>query len=120
MKTSFALGSDGTLLAVTKTWTEMTFTGFTGGVIIALTNADGTPIWATEQQTYGVDGTAIPNKKSSRTEKWQAQVPPEILSKVKGYAIIQEHTPRSRVLDWITSSEAKQIVESIRKYFGEE
>ena len=118
METSFALESDGTLNAVTKTWTTVKFAGFTGGVIITLTNADGIPIWATDQQTYGVDGTKIPRKKSSRTENWQAQVPPEILSQVKGYAILQEHTPRTRVLDWITSSEAQQIVKAAVKYFG--
>ncbi len=118
METSFALESDGTLNAVTKTWTTVKFAGFTGGVIITLTNADGIPIWATDQQTYGVDGTKIPRKKSSRTENWQAQVPPEILSQVKGYAILQEHTPRTRVLDWITSSEAQQIVKAAMKYFG--
>lgn len=118
METSFALESDGTLNAVTRTWTNVKFAGFTGGVIITLTNADGIPIWATDQQTYGVDGTKIPKKKSSRTENWQAQVPPEILSKVKGYAILQEHTPRTRVLDWITSSEAQQIVKAAVKYFG--
>ncbi len=118
METSFALESDGILNAVTKTWTDVKFAGFTGGVIIALTNADGIAIWATDQQTYGVDGTAIPRKKSSRTENWQAQVPPKILSKVKGYAIIQEHTPRPRGLDWITSSEAQQIVKAAVKYFG--
>ena len=120
METSFALESNGTLNAVTKTWTDVKFAGFTGGVVIALTNADGIPIWATEQQRYGVDGKAIPGKKSSRTENWQAQIPPDILSKIKGYAIIQEHTPRNRVFDWIKSPEAQQIVKGVIKYFGEQ
>ncbi len=118
METSFALESDGTINAVTKTWTDVQFAGFTGGVRIALTNADGLPIWSTQQQRYGVDGTRIPKKKSSRTENWQAQVPPGILSKAKGYAIVQEHTPTNRVIDWANSPEFKQLVKLAVKYFG--
>jgi hypothetical protein len=94
METSFDLDSNGNLNARTKTWTDVKLKGFTGGVLIAFTDASGSAIWSTEQQRYGVDGTFIGN--SNRTENWQAKVPPGTLSRISGYAILQEHTPSSQ------------------------
>ena len=116
METSFDLDSNGNLNATTRTWTDVKLKGFTGGVIIAFTDATGSAIWSTEQQRYGVDGKMIGN--SNRTENWQATVPPDVLNRIEGYAIIQEHTPRSRVGDWIRSEEAKQIINAIIKIVG--
>ena len=110
MKTSFDLDSNGNLNATTKTWSDSKLAGFTGGVIIAFTDASGIAIWSTEQQRYGVDGKAIGN--SNRTENWQAKVPPEILSRIGGYAIVQEHTPRGRALDWFRSEEGQQTIKN--------
>lgn len=115
METSFNLDSNGNLNANTKTWTDVKLKGFTGGVLIALTDASGFTIWSTEQQRYGVDGKYIGN--SSRTETWQAQVPPEILSQIRGYAIVQEHTPRGRALDWARSAEGQETIKSIINFF---
>lgn len=115
METSFDLDSNGNLNARTKTWTDVKLKGFTGGVLIAFTDASGNAIWSTEQQRYGVDGKLIGN--SNRTENWQAKVPPEILSRISGYAILQEHTPRGRALDWIRSSEGQQTIKAIVSFF---
>lgn len=115
METSFDLDSNGNLNARTRTWNDVKLKGFTGGVFIAFTDASGFPIWSTEQQRYGVDGKVI--GKSDRTENWQAKVPPDILSRISGYAIVQEHTPRGRVLDWIRSSEGQQTIKAIVSFF---
>lgn len=111
METSFDLDSNGNLNARTRTWTDVKLKGFTGGVLIAFTDASGNAIWSTDQQRYGVDGKAIGN--SNRTENWQAKVPPEILSRISGYAIVQEHTPRGRALDWIRSPEGQQTIKGL-------
>jgi hypothetical protein len=116
METSFDLDSNGNLNARTKTWTDVKLKGFTGGVLIAFTDASGTAIWSTEQQRYGVDGKLIGN--SNRTENWQAKVPPEILSRIGGYAILQEHTPRGRALDWLRSPEGQETIKGIVNIFG--
>jgi hypothetical protein len=115
METSFDLDSNGNLNARTKTWTDVKLKGFTGGVLIAFTDASGSAIWSTEQQQYGVDGKLIGN--SNRTENWQAKVPPEILSRIGGYAILQEYTPRSRVSDWIRSSEGQETIKGVVNIF---
>jgi len=111
METSFDLDSNGNLNARTRTWTDVKLKGFTGGVLIAFTDASGSAIWSTDQQRYGVDGKAIGN--SNRTENWQAKVPPEILSRISGYAILQEHTPRGRALDWIRSPEGQDTIKGL-------
>ena len=115
METSFDLDSNGNLNAKTKTWTTRKTSGFTGGVLIAFTDKSGNAIWSTEQQRYGVDGKWIGN--SSRTENWQAKVPPEILSRIGGYAIVQEHTPRGRALDWITSPQGQRVIKTLTIFF---
>lgn len=115
METLFDLDSNGNLNARTRTWTDVKFKGFTGGVLIAFTDTSGTVIWSTEQQLYGVDGKFIGN--SDRTENWQAKVPPQTLSRIGGYAIVQEHTPRSRALDWLQSPEGQQTIKSVVNIF---
>lgn len=118
METTFDLDSNGNLNARTKTWTDVKLKGFTGGVVIAFTDASGSAIWTTEQQQYGVDGKLIGN--SNRTENWQAKVPPEILSRISGYAIVQEHTPKSRLLNtlgWAVSSEGQQKIKAVISFF---
>lgn len=116
METSFNLDSNGNLNARTKTWTDVKLKGFTGGVIIAFTDVSGNTIWSTDQQRYGVDGKFIGN--SNRTENWQAKVPPEILSQIGGYAILQEHTPRGRTLEWLRSPEGQETIKGIVNIFG--
>ncbi|MBA3921069.1 MAG: hypothetical protein H0X31_04895 [Nostocaceae cyanobacterium] len=115
METSFDLDSNGNLNARTKTWTDVKLKGFTGGVLIAFTDTSGSVIWSTEQQRYGVDGKLIGN--SNRTENWQAKVPPNTLSRIGGYAILQEYTPRSRVFDWIRSPEGQQTIKGVVNIF---
>lgn len=95
MKTSFSLNSRGKLTATTRTWSRRKLSGFTGGVFIVLTDGSKNPIWTSQQKRYGVNGRWL--GKSSRTEKWQATVPKSILPRVKGYAIVQQHTPSNRV-----------------------
>lgn len=103
MKTSFSLNSNGNLTATTRTWSRRKFWGFTGGVYIVLTDASKNPIWTSEQHRYGVNGRRL--GKSDRTEKWQATVPKSILTRVRGYAIVQQHTPSKRV--------AKKIIKAL-------
>ncbi len=115
METLFDLDSNGNLNARTKTWTSRKTSGFTGGVLIAFTDKSGNAIWSTQQQRYGVDGKWI--GKSNRTVNWQAKVPPEILSRIGGYAIVQEHTPRGRVLDWISSPQGQGVIKTLTIFF---
>ncbi|MEL7245568.1 MAG: hypothetical protein AAGM40_25020 [Cyanobacteria bacterium J06573_2] len=113
MKTSFSLNSSGKLTATTRTWSRRKLWGFTGGVFIVLTDAYKNPIWTSEQHRYGVNGRKL--GKSDRTEKWQATVPKSILSRVRGYAIVQQRTPTRRVWKWIGSN-LKTIVKIVELF----
>lgn len=116
MKTSFSLNSSGKLTATTRTWSRRRFAGFTGGVFIVLTDGSKNPIWTSEQHRYGVNGRKL--GKSDRTEKWQATVPKNILDKVGGYAIVQQHTPTRRVWKWIFSDDGIKVIKALVKLLG--
>lgn len=121
MRTSFTLLSDGTLTAVTRTWTRVKMKGFTGAVCVVLLDKGKNPIWSSGSQSYGVDGTWV--GRSDRTENWRASVPSDILPHVKGYSILQTHNPiwPARVgaridqfLGWLNSGEGKGTLELIK------
>jgi|GEM_PF-2399369 len=116
MKTSFTLNSSGNLKATTRTWSRRKLSGFTGGVFIVLTDGSKNPIWTSKQYRYGVNGRWLGT--SDRTEKWQETVPKSILTKVRGYAIVQQHTPTRRVWKWISSDEGKRVIKGLIKLFG--
>lgn len=116
METTFNLNSNGNLNAETK-MSNMAFTGFYGGVFITFTDASGSPIWSTEQQMNSIHERSA---KISLTSYWQSKVPPDILSRISGYAIYQgDPIIRYRPLDWLRSPEGrakiKGIVHTIRK-----
>lgn len=120
MRTSFTLNANGQLVAVTNTRTKVKMAGFTGGVSIILLNANRQPIWASSVHKYGVDGCWIGT--CNRNDNWSDSVPPSILQQVRGYAILQEHTPKwlslvgqrgEQFLRWLNSDEGKATVTTI-------
>ena len=90
---------DGQLRAKTRTWTSEALTGFTGGVVVALTDKDGELLHFTKVRKYGVNGTAVPGAPSSRTKEWDETIPPEVMSKFAGIAIVHRYEPTPRWLE---------------------
>lgn len=120
MRTSFTLNSSGQLTAVTNTRTKVKLAGFTGGSSIILLNVNRQPIWASSVHRYGVDGCLIGI--CNRNENWSESVPPNILSQVRGYAILQQHNPKwlslvgqrgEQFLRWLNSDEGKATVSTV-------
>ncbi len=118
MRTSFSLSSNGQLTAVTNTRTKVKLKGFTGSTSIILVDSGKRPIWASGVRSYGVDGCLI--KRCNRNDNWSENVPPAIMSQVRGYAILQQHEPRWRVFDkgqqfitWLGSNEGKATIAAI-------
>lgn len=120
MNTSFTLNCDGSIRAVTRTSTKVKLAGFTGGVVIILLDGDQRPIWASSVHKYGVDGCMIGD--CDRTDNWSDTVPPEILSQVEGYAVLQKHQPKwlnligergGQFLGWLNSSEGRSTIGAI-------
>ena len=102
METSFTLDSSGKLRARTKTWSTSETTGFTGGVIVVLTDENKNELWFSEIHKYGVNGRWVPGGPDKRTESWKENVPTDILPRVKGYAIIHHEIQESRVFQGVT------------------
>ncbi len=127
MPTSFTLNSNGQLTAVTNTSTGVQLAGFTGGVSIILLDNNKQPIWASKVHKYGVDGClngvdGCLIGTCNHNDNWSDSVPANILSQVRGYAILQQHTPKwlklagqrgEQFLRWLNSDEGKATVSSI-------
>lgn len=118
MRTSFTLTADGKLTAVTNTRTKVKLKGFTGAASIILVDANRQPIWASSVHSYGVDGCVI--GRCNRNDNWSENVPSDIMGRVRGYAILQQHNPTWRVfgrgeqfLRWLNSSEGKATISTI-------
>ncbi|WP_377476119.1 MAG: AbfB domain-containing protein [Microcoleus anatoxicus] len=118
MRTSFTLNADGSLTAVTNTRTGIKLAGFTGAASVILVDENRQLIWASGVHSYGVDGCFI--GRCNRNDNWSENVPPEIMSRVRGYAILQQHNPKWRVFDrgaqflrWLNSDEGKATVSTI-------
>lgn len=118
MRTSFTLNADGSLTAVTNTRTGVKLAGFTGAASVILVDENRQLIWASGVHSYGVDGCFI--GRCNRNDNWSENVPPEIMSRVRGYAILQQHDPKWRVFDkgeqflrWLRSDEGKATLATV-------
>lgn len=117
MATDITISNNGRIDGVTRTWTDKQWRGFTGSVVVGITDRDGNILYVTNPQTYGVDGKRIP-KPSDRTERWTDSVPSNIFSKVGGYAIIHTTNPRDRWREWLrTAREGATEIKAIYKQF---
>ncbi|MGB3403002.1 MAG: hypothetical protein WBA77_09945 [Microcoleaceae cyanobacterium] len=114
METSFTLDSAGKLRARTKTWSTSETTGFTGGVIVVLTDENKNELWFSEIHRYGVNGKWVPGGPDERIESWEESVSTDILSRVRAYAIIHQHTPTNRVFkgvkEFLKSEEGQALI----------
>jgi hypothetical protein len=90
-------GGNGRIDGETRTWTDVKFAGFTGGVEVVLFDEDKNILHVTDLRSYGVNGRAIPGP-SDRTETWNESLPQATVDKVRSYAIRQRHTPKDRLL----------------------
>jgi hypothetical protein len=89
MWTSAQLFSNNLLLAATRTASFTWFGGFTGGVVVAVVDANGMVIALTEQKTFGVSGTAFGN--SDRFEGWSHQFPTDLMLADQAHALVPIH-----------------------------
>jgi hypothetical protein len=108
METSVTLSASGRLDAVTRTWTAEALKGFTGGVVVAITDKDRSVLHTTQLHKYGVNGTQVPGgAKSDRTEKWSENLPPSVANAVGGYAIVQAEAPTDHLTKFLKDNQLK-------------
>ncbi len=104
METAVTLSNTGRIDGTTKIKTAEALRGFTGGVLVGVTDLDGNILHTTKLHTYGVDGTAKPGGKSSRTEHWSEVVPKDSLGKAAAVVIWHSHQPKNRfpgAMQWV-------------------
>ncbi len=118
MKTEVILSDTGRMDGTTTIKTAEALRGFTGGVLVGVTDLDGNVLYTTKMRKYGVDGTANPNNNSKRTEKWTEQVPTKALDKAAALVIWQSHQPKNRfpgAAEWVVDN-WDCLVEIYKKY----
>lgn len=91
METRFTISANARIDATTKTWTSDHWEGFTGSVVVFLTDASGNILHATDTHAYGVNGIYIGDP--SREDIWNETIPDDALKNLAGYAVWQTHTP---------------------------
>ncbi|MFJ8110055.1 hypothetical protein [Streptomyces sp. NPDC096132] len=92
MWTDASLHDSGQLKAFTNTHTGTWFGGFTGGVKVAVLDANGIIIALTDRKTFGVDGTITGN--NDRTDEWDYQFPAGDIVNANSLEAIQAWAPR--------------------------
>ncbi|MEI6110756.1 MAG: hypothetical protein WCP63_03660 [Cyanobium sp. ELA712] len=96
MKTSIIVSNNGRIDGTTRIWTDKKWEGFTGCSVVLITDSVGNILFESKRHRYGVDGVNIPGKSSDRTQKWNDQIPPNILPNARGSAIFNGTCPKDR------------------------
>ncbi|MBW4560663.1 MAG: hypothetical protein KME32_05795 [Mojavia pulchra JT2-VF2] len=91
MQTNITISNTGRIDGVTATRTTRKTNGFVGVVEVILTDKDGNILFITPQQRFAVEGRFIPGP-SKRTDRWQVDIPAEVLNQVSGYVIAQRNS----------------------------
>lgn len=99
MDSNASLNISGQLQVTTRTWTDAKMSGFTGGVVVGLVDADNKLIWTSQVHSFGVDGSWI--GESDRTENWSETVPADVLKKGARLVIAHDHTGKNRLTGFI-------------------
>ncbi|MBD2386263.1 hypothetical protein [Cylindrospermum sp. FACHB-282] len=116
METQITISNNGRIDGVTRIWTDKQWKGFTGSVVVAITDSAGNRLYITNPQSWGVDCKRCPGP-SNRTQGWADTIPSNVLKKVGGYAIIHATSPRDRWRSWLSS--AKEAVTEIKGIYSQ-
>jgi len=118
MYSEITISSTGRIDGRTKTWTSKKFKGFTGTVVVFLTDGDGNILHATQPHRYGVNGTALGGHK--RDEPWWEEIPQNILNNIVGYAIHHAHTPTPRITPEAFKEWAEAVAPLVKAFNSQE
>ncbi len=99
MESEATLDKTGKLQVTTRTWTDARTTGFTGGVVVGLVDANNKIIWTSRLHSFGVDGSWIGD--NDRTENWSETVPADILKNGVNLIIAHDHASKNNLTNLI-------------------
>lgn len=89
------LTKDGRLHTEVHVWTRNEWYGFHGACGVLVVDEANTLLWSSDLHTLGVDGTWIPGKPSSRTERYDEVVPADIMAKASAMRLLLVENPRN-------------------------
>ncbi|KAM3100368.1 hypothetical protein ACKFKG_01275 [Phormidesmis sp. 146-35] len=117
MDTSITISNNGRIDGVTRTWTAHKYKGYTGSVVVTITDRAGNILHVTKPEVYGVNCRRCPGP-SDRTVQWAQAMPANLVSQVGGYAIFHAPSHRPRFLDWFRdgSEAAKRVGEAYKSF----
>ena len=122
MDTVFTLSENGNLNASTRVRNRSRFRELVGGVIVLLLDGNRHPLWSSHARRYRVEGCWI--GECDRTYGWADDVPLEILSRVRGYSILQNQDihwqdmlgqRRPQFAQWLYSDDGKETLNEIQR-----
>jgi hypothetical protein len=107
------LSKDGRLHTEVHVWTRNEWYGFHGACGVLVVDEANTLLWSSDLHTLGVDGTWIPGKPSSRTERNDEIVPADIMTKMAAVRLLLIENPRNMLSQDLDQAIAagKKIVE---------
>lgn len=119
MGTNITLSATGRIDGVTRIWSREAARGFTGGVLVILTDKSGNVLATTKPRKWGVDGVYVPGAPSDRTEYWHEALPREVRHRAAGYAILHTPAPTERWRRFLQDAteaarEIKSLIEEFR------
>lgn len=92
METKFTISSEGKLNCETKTWSYNNTQGFTGNVILFLTDSTNTIIYATQPRNFKIESEnftrTLDINGSRRIDLWDEDISTDILKNLFGYVIL--------------------------------
>lgn len=118
MAGSATIDDNGHLRTRTRLESHVMFSGFTGGMVVALLDDAGEIVASTPALKYGVDGYAVPpwlpkSTPSPRNAAAEFRVDPAVYAKTDKISITLFHVPTPRLLADIASG-AKVIEDLVR------
>jgi hypothetical protein len=89
------LAKDGRLHTEVHVWTRNESYGFHGACAVLVVDEANTLLLSSDLHTLGVDGTWIPGKPSSRTERYDELLPADIMAKMAAIRLLLVENPRN-------------------------
>ena len=110
MTSDVTLQDNGHIDATTRTRTGSWLGGFTGAVQLLFSDANDVVIGASNEHTFGVDGSIIGRR--DRTDYWGEDIGPNLVGRVTGFQILHYWAPRYSAIN-VVLDRAREVADGV-------